>query len=204
MKYYYFTDDRVVDVDMEENIQNILFKHPQRLGGLAVMIYLNKVAFDESISLPVIDLYLSQHTNRKRFFENGQPIDYFSFGLFMFVSDRLKNILDKFNADAFYSPATVALDDSIHSYYLFCPKIAIDAIDYQKSTFSMKSEGDSKVEKIQKLLVDDSKVPSEINLFILANTYKIIRIISQGLAESLISNNITGLTVKKVEDGSWM
>ncbi len=39
---------------------------------------------------------------------------------------------------------------------------------------------------------------------ILANTYQNIRVISEKLADTLISNHISGFSVRKIEDGSWL
>lgn len=204
--FFYFEDDRAVDLDMQDDIRKLLFKHPQRLSTLAERIYDHQVVFDDKITIPIIELYSSECTKRDRFFEAGLPVDYFSYGLFMFVSERLKSIFDNFHVDAFYSKAMITLDHSktFDSYYLFCPKVAIDAIDYQLSVFSVKSDKDYTISRIQNLVLDSKSITPNTHLFILANTYKNIRVISHELAGALISNHITGLTVKKVEDGSWM
>lgn len=205
-KFYYFDDDRVVNLAMDAEMNDFLFQHPQRLNFLAKSIFYGQVVFDENMSLPVINFYEDEHTRLDRLFVDKEFIDFFSCGLFMFISNRLKLIFEKFNVDAFYSPAAVTLNNGFFadSFYLFCPKIALDGIDYQRSNLVRKSDSDSRVDKIEKLVIDSSKVPSQTHLFVLANTYQKIRIISQQLADALISNNITGLTVKKVEGESWM
>ncbi len=177
--YYYFNDDRIVNLDIEENIRQILFKHSQSLNTLADRIYDKKVVFDEGTTLPIINLYSGEDTNKARLFEKGDLIDYFSYGLFMFISEKLKSIFDHFHVEAFYSPAKITLDEAniFDNYYLFCPKIAINAINYQTSIFSVESNNDSTVSKIEKLILDSNTIPSDIHMFILANTYQNIRVI---------------------------
>lgn len=205
-KFYYFDDDRVVNLAMNAEICDFLFQHPQRLNFLARSIFNGQVIFDDNMSLPIINFYEDEYTRLDRLFVGKELIDYFSCGLFMFISNRLKLVFEKFDVDAFYSPAAVTLNDGFFtdSFYLFCPKLALDSIDYQSSKFVRKSDTDSRVDKLEKLVIDNSKVPSQTHLFVLANTYQKVRVISQELADALISNHITGLTVKKVEDGSWM
>lgn len=204
--FYYFDNDRSVDLDISDDIRKTLFNHPLRLSNLAYRLHDKKVNFDEGVTLPVINLHQCEYTRVGRLFEKDAFIDFFSLGLFMFISKKLKQIFDLFDVSAFYSPVTIHLDDgaSLESYYLFCPKLALDSFDYKNSIFSLKSDSDSRIDKIEKLVIDHSTVPLEVHLFMLANTSQTVRVISHELSDALISNHITGLTVKKIEDGSWM
>ena len=146
--------------------------------------------------------------NRAEAMPNGVLCDYLSVGSYYYTSQRLKDCFDRYRVDAFYADATVIIDDEPYpeNYYLFSPRVAIDAMDRAASEYEERPDYEEavRINRIKKLVLDESRIPPDVPLFVLAGTVKRIYLLRADLADEIKAMNMVGVIIKPVEEGEWM
>lgn len=207
-KYYYFDVTKYTATGFtttDEAREWLLSDSCFRITGLATyLLYYNQDYVPPVLqSVPIIP---EPTMNREKCLPDGVLPDYLSFGSYYFVSPRLKELFDRHHIAAFYSDAYLEMDSERHPYHLFAPTKAVDAIDREQSEYTEEPEDgiSIRINKIKKLVLDNTKIPANTPLFQLGGTVKRIYLLRGDIAEELKTAGINGMVIEPVEDGQWV
>lgn len=208
--YYFFktTDYTGVSFDFSKEGRRVLIMDEDiRIASIATYLLYYNPNYTPPV-LPPIEIIANPKMNRDECMPNGIMADYLSIGAYYFISQRLKDCFDRFQVDGFYSDAFVSIDGVEYPtpYFIFSPKLAIDAIDRSKSIYTEEPEDSEaiRISCIEKLTIDDKKIPMNTPLFHLAGNSQRIYLMHSNLADELEKMNIVGMVIKPIEEGKWM
>lgn len=132
-----------------------------------------------------------------------------------YISQAVKDILEKHKVNAEYFGAAVVIDNEFFndSYYLFNPLSGIDCLDYDNSIYRKEySERGMKkvnISEISSLVIEEEKIPIDVQLLTLGGLtvkegdYLIldyIILINDSLASDLSKANLRGLKIFEIND----
>ena len=120
------------------------------------------------------------------------PADYFSAGPLFLVSARMRDLPESMLANSEFHPVVLlrrGQELKPGGYYFANLLDKVDCLDRNKSKYKLDGEF---IDKIEKLVIDDAKTNSK-PLFRLANSYDVITLVSQELADAIISSGMTGV-----------
>ena len=130
------------------------------------------------------------------------PADYFSAGPLFLVSARMRDLLESKRANVEFHPVVLlrgGREFNAGCYFFANLLDKVDCLDREKSEYKMDGEF---IDKIEKLVIDDAMVNSK-PLFRLANSYDVITLVSQELADAIIASGMTGVKFIAPEDWKW-
>lgn len=143
----------------------------------------------------------------------GEPIDYIQMGgPYCFISPRLKHLLDTYGVKSICWDAFIELDGRPRSKcYLWCPLVALDALDAERSVFTRDVDDESvltgirpaHIDSIDKLVLNETALAQQEPLFILGFTRMFIPLVREDLATAIREAGMTGLEFKRIEDCKW-
>lgn len=125
--------------------------------------------------------------------------DFMICGAMYIVSKELKEVLEEAKDEAEFFPLKVWLRKTPYTkqeFYCFNPLNEIDAIDYEKSTYTL-NEKHKWVDKISKLVIDESKV-NGLSFFHIDNISPLF--ISDEMANKILNKKLIGINFVNVED----
>lgn len=108
------------------------------------------------------------------------------------VSKRLKEFLEKEINSVEYIPCHFIDRDLGHQYYIVHPLSKIDCLDEEKSSYTPLTDTDNTICEINWLGIDESKVPSGLQLFLLGRTDYCIMLMHNDLKIKIEDNGFTG------------
>jgi hypothetical protein len=166
------------------------------------------------VKIPPIGLMPGEDQPLDIYKPNGSFLDYTSLGCYWFVSSRMRFFLEEKMVSSIYHDAYIEIKGKrqIGEHYLWTPLVALDATDRIQSIFEMDDHDESvlegvrpaEIDKIQRLVLDSSKIPNNTPFFLLGCTFKEIVLIRQDIAEEIQSLGYTGMEFKRIEDCEWM
>jgi hypothetical protein len=168
------------------------------------------------VKIPPIGLMPGEGQKPAIYKPNGRLLDYIELGSgYWFVSSRMRALLEKHNIASAYWDAYIEIKHKHQpeNYFLWTPLLALDAIDQDQSVFELEDSNDEsildnvspqQIDKVQFLILDDSKIPENTPFFLLGFTSQTIALIRQDIAEEIQSLGYTGMEFKRIEDCEWM
>lgn len=156
--------------------------------------------------LPPVPLVPEPGMNREKCLPGGSPPDYLGFGRYNFVSPRLKAMFESHEAAVHYSDAYLSLDGETYPYFLFAPTLGIDAMDKERSVFEEDPDRAEpiRIRRIEKLVLDESKILSEPAVFVLAGTVKRVFLLREDIGVEFDAAGITGMDILPIAQSNWM
>lgn len=127
------------------------------------------------------------------------PADYFNAGPLFIISQKLREIFDKFEVPVEYFPIAVTKDlkESLDNYYFANILKHVACLDYQRSVYSRDGEF---VDTIEKLVINE-EVAADYPLFRLGKCYDVVVLVSTELSQAICNAGMTG--VKFIRDCDW-
>lgn len=127
-------------------------------------------------------------------------------GSFRLISLELRQIFEKFEVVAFYTPAKLYLSkSSFRSMLLWVPGLAVNSIDRSASEYQEDPESPpvNRILSISKLVLSDSALAERPPLLQLAGTSQNIVLVRSDLCEAIESLGQPGLKFRKIQDCTW-
>lgn len=159
--------------------------------------------------IPVIELedYRGDDArfNRAYSLPEGRLLDYFSLGLRNFVSSRLKQLLEENEAEAFFTEASVTIEEEqyLEPFFLVAPRDMLPVFDEEQSVFMTcyDTSGESSVGRIDTFVLKTDEIPAEQKLFYLHinGGYRPLMLRSD-IVEHIRSAGITGMKFTPVNE----
>ncbi len=136
---------------------------------------------------------------------DGKLIDFFSIGIYYFVSNRLMNLFHKNHVEAFFSKASITIDNIVYPepYYLFTPRDMFDVLDESKSIFSTKINlgGDVVIDKIESYVLNYEDIPlGQVLFYLQVKGKRRPLMIREDITEKIIKEGVVGLGFLSVDD----
>ncbi len=159
----------------------------------------------EKLDLIEIENYKEEKFDYDLVMPEGRLIDFFSIGIYFFVSERMMLVLKKNDIEAYFSEARIRIDGIEYKepYFLFTPRDMLAAFDEVNSVFTTELDlgGDEVISNVNKYCLDYNKIPNDQKLFyLLVKGKRRPLMIREDVANEIIKANITGIDFVKVED----
>jgi hypothetical protein len=127
------------------------------------------------------------------------PTDYFSAGVFPFVSAKLRSILEAHQVQAEFLPVVLTRkkgEPIAETWYCFNPLVTSDWFDRTRSVFTPEQRFATKIERVA---IDEARCGDE-PLVVAENTIPDLIAVRDDLADAILSAGCTGVVFKLAKD----
>ncbi len=207
-KSYYFSDHNLTytDATREWFLNSNNEKVDVWIDLSLIRYYQDPQTFPlEKIDLIELENYKEESFDYDMIMPEGRLIDFFSIGIYFFVSKRMMLILKRNDIEAYFSEALIRIDGIEYKepYFLFTPRDMLAAFDEVNSVFTTELDlgGDEVISHVSEYRLDFNKIPEGQKLF-----YLLVKgkgrplMIREDVANEIIEAKMMGLEFVKVED----